>query len=89
MGLYDEPRDCTMDEHRANVHALKTNVGPYPGLGLTSDGDTICPGCASYDPFDTGWIVAVFVHYEGWPEVCCECNGHFEAVYGNPYEEED
>jgi hypothetical protein len=72
-----------------------TSLGSYPLAFLLSDGATMCPACAKKncgriarairDNERNGWrAVAIFIHYEGPPEDCCECNEMIDSAYGDP-----
>ena len=60
--------------------------GGYPVLYLDRENETLCPTCANTEDQTpdaeplTGW----FIHYEGPPEFCAECNGQTESAYGDP-----
>lgn len=56
--------------------------GGYPLIYATKSATILCPECAtnnndSDDPINKWWI-----HYEGEPEVCEECNVEIESAYG-------
>jgi hypothetical protein len=56
--------------------------GGYPILYIDHDGETICPKCANDDDWSDKAIVGYFVHYEGEPEICANCNAQIESAYG-------
>ena len=63
--------------------------GGYQILYLAADGGVICSDCANSkdcveaDDWDKQWkIEAAFIHYEGSPECCENCNESFESAYG-------
>lgn len=60
--------------------------GGYPILYYYEDGDSICPDCANKtEERIAGW----FIHYEGSPETCVECNKHIESAYGETAEDKN
>ena len=69
--------------------------GGYPILYFDSDGEVLCPSCANRieannsieDAFCGLRPVEYFIHYEGPPEICAECNNLTESAYGEVEEE--
>jgi hypothetical protein len=73
--------------------------GGYPLALMMTDGATLCPACtranyplisrATRDNLRDGWqAAAVFIHYEGAPLVCDQCNQETPSAYGDPDAEE-
>lgn len=68
--------------------------GGYPVLYLAADGESFCPGCANNEPevhfgqeIDDAWsVIGWFIHYEGPPELCCNCGESTSSAYGDPDE---
>jgi hypothetical protein len=61
--------------------------GGYPIVYLDHDNETLCPECARAE--DANEIenfrpCSCFIHYEGRPEICSECNREIESAYGDP-----
>ena len=62
--------------------------GGYPILYLDCEDNVMCPACAQEALAGGGMIpLAYFVHYEGAPEYCSDCNEMVESAYGDPDEE--
>jgi hypothetical protein len=70
--------------------------GGYPILYLDRDNCVLCPACASrtlwdLDDSDGGryWgPKAWYIHWEGPPDTCEECNAGVESAYGDPDSED-
>lgn len=73
--------------------------GGYPILYLMADGESLCSGCANgkngsetLNPEcdeDPQWtILEAYVHWEGPPAFCSNCNAEVESAYGDPEEED-
>ena len=65
--------------------------GGYPILYITDDGAPICPDCVENENNihtggdADGWrIDGNYIHWEGEPEVCSNCNKAVESAYGVP-----
>jgi hypothetical protein len=74
--------------------------GGYPILYLDGHNESLCPDCANAgeqeakelgsDYIDTRDLpVTMYIHYEGPPEFCAECNKQTESAYGDPDAEEE
>ena len=66
--------------------------GGYPILYLAKDNGVLCPKCANEfkagrDNDEQLEPVAYFVHYEGQPEQCENCNALIDSAYGDPESE--
>ena len=69
--------------------------GGYPITYRCRDGGKICPTCANSDDFTTDpspdaitenlqWVIdAQFIHYEGAPIICDNCNTEIPSAYGD------
>lgn len=65
--------------------------GGYPIVYITNDNQLLCPDCATKslldpDEWDDWKPSEWFIHYEGPPEYCGECNAEIESAYGDPAE---
>ena len=69
--------------------------GGYPLVVVMTDGECLCVDCAksefarigraTRDDDRGGWAAAgVQIHWEGEPEICCNCNAEIESAYGVP-----
>ena len=54
--------------------------GGYPIIYICDDCATLCADCASCAE---GRIDAD-IHWEGEPEICCDCGQEIESAYGVP-----
>lgn len=54
--------------------------GGYPILYFTQNGLTVCPKCAMTETSDP--VTDYFIHWEGTPEQCEDCNVMVESAYG-------
>lgn len=72
--------------------------GGYPLMVVMSDGECLCCDCArkdfglvaraTRDQDRSGWAAAgVQIHWEGEPEICCNCGEQIESAYGVPESE--
>jgi hypothetical protein len=59
--------------------------GGYPIVYLDKDGCDLCPECANKE--DRRNLLEGYVHWEGPPIVCGECNTPIDSAYGDPEEE--
>lgn len=73
-----------------------TSIGSYPIVYTTADNSDLCPACANgengsealEDHEDKQWrLVDAYVHWEGPPVTCENCNAQIESAYGDPDEE--
>ena len=48
--------------------------GGYPLTYITKGGSTLCAECATKNEFVSDPVDGVYVHWEGSPIVCDECN---------------
>ena len=67
--------------------------GGYPMLYLDGHNEILCPECATEslddpDQWDDWKPQEWYIHYEGPPDFCSECNKMVELAYGDPEEEE-
>jgi len=63
--------------------------GGYPIGYLDADNCVLCPECANLsDPDERCAPVAYFVHWEGAPVQCENCNEYIESAYGDPEDDE-
>ena len=58
--------------------------GGYPILYISKDNMVVCPECANREIDQTQEAVDWFIHYEGPPEFCEDCNAVVESAYGDP-----
>jgi hypothetical protein len=58
--------------------------GGYPIVYLTKDGSTVCPECANREVDEGQAVVNYFIHWEGEPLICEDCNKAVESAYGVP-----
>lgn len=64
--------------------------GGHPILYNDGDNSVLCPKCATMsldDEVESFRPVDWFIHYEGPPEHCEECNVEIESAYGDPFKE--
>lgn len=70
-----------------------TSLGGYPLVytvtedGLSGQAWDACAECASKS--EAGEPVDAYVHYEGQPVTCENCNKMIESAYGDPDEEDE
>ena len=63
--------------------------GGYPTVYMDSNGETLCAECANKPPEDSLSPVADwFIHYEGLPIICADCDKEIESAYGDPESED-
>ncbi len=77
-----------------NGNALPAYAWPggYPILYLDGGNCVLCPDCATKSALDPDEDErckpqAHFIHYEGKPEICEDCNKATESAYGDPDEQ--
>ena len=58
--------------------------GGYPVVYLDGDNETLCAQCATNDEAKGNSIPSAFLHYEGDPVYCVDCNAKIESAYGVP-----
>ncbi len=64
--------------------------GGYSLLALMDDGESLCHACLQEPDVHEGgepdgWrFEAIYVHWEGEPEICAHCNADLPSEYGDP-----
>lgn len=92
----DCDRDCLemLRDENGRLPAF-TWPGGYPITYLMGDGAGMCPDCvnkegeagnATTDPLvdslEREWlIIGHYIHWEGEPEICCNCNAEMPPAY--------
>ena len=74
-----------LDDGRLPSHAWP---GAYPVVYLDGENETLCPKCANDADRSDEWDEQQqpqlwFIHWEGAPEICAQCNGVIESAYGD------
>ena len=95
QGLYDQDVEQVANLSLKRSPELPAYAWPggYPMVYLDLDCNTYCATCATealVANFDIyGRPVDYFVHYEGPPVFCQDCNVETESAYGDPEDEHD
>lgn len=60
--------------------------GGYPIVYVDNGDGELCADCASNNDCEPQ-AVGAFIHYDGPPVYCCDCNTEIPSAYGDQYED--